>query len=735
MKKFLLITLCMLSVLGTLKAQAPVTVTIGSGSGEINYSPSYIDSYTSLVQQIFLADEMQDQSGKINNVSFKCTFRSADRNFKVYMVNTDKTSFNNTSDWVTVTAQDLVYEGTVSFTEGNWTTITFDTPFTYKKGKNLLLCINDVTGTSSSLITKFASDATTDNRIIYGKAWDNSYGDATNITKTGTLSANVNHVLFSIVDDGSGEELEDAPEAPTNLAATALSDTQIELTWNASENATSYSVYQNDNKIASGLSATTYIVENLEPATNYCFTVTASSDQESEKSNEACTETQAIQNTFHFDFNNGTKTGMRVFQGPEASHFCPNWELPQDHSAEGDVVVEQLTNIYYGKDGSIAVYSMTFEELSSETHIPDNYIVTEKTYLITETSTLEWDIRQAGNDNTDQYAIVVSEDGSNFEIVWFERYSNKTGETKAYSLADYAGKELYIGFRHYKQTDGYALCLDNIKLVTDSEITPEEPVDFTDPTIPDNVKAIAFSETTIRVSWNASDNATKYNVYAGNDVIATVTETSYMVEGLEPGTNYCFTVTAANEEKESDKSSEVCDDTFDAAPEAPAAPTNLVAKAEGETTISLSWDAVDNAATYNIYQGTTKLITVTETTYLVTGLQAETNYCFTVTALNGGGESVESNEACATTKGDGIAENTTAFNIYPNPVENELFLATEVSVEEISIYDIYGRQAMSQHVNMSTSQHVVDVTSLNSGVYFVKVVTSEGEIVKRFIKK
>ena len=66
-------------------------------------------------------------------------------------------------------------------------------------------------------------------------------------------------------------------------------------------------------------------------------------------------------------------------------------------------------------------------------------------------------------------------------VIWFERYSNNVGETKAYSLAEYAGKELYIGFRHYKQTDGNALCLDNVKLVTDSELTPEEPVDFTAP--------------------------------------------------------------------------------------------------------------------------------------------------------------------------------------------------------------------------------------------------------------
>ena len=84
---------------------------------------------------------------------------------------------------------------------------------------------------------------------------------------------------------------------------------------------------------------------------------------------------------------------------------------------------------------------------------------------------------------------------------------------------------------------------------------------------------------------------------------------------------------------------------------------------------------------------------------------------------------------------DGVEELTSTVNIYPNPVENELFLATDVSAEEISIYDIYGRQVLSQRVNESTSQQVVDVTDLNAGVYFVKLKTDEGDIVRRFIKK
>ena len=82
----------------------------------------------------------------------------------------------------------------------------------------------------------------------------------------------------------------------------------------------------------------------------------------------------------------------------------------------------------------------------------------------------------------------------------------------------------------------------------------------------------------------------------------------------------------------------------------------------------------------------------------------------------------------------GIDELSSSINIYPNPVDNELFLATEIRVEEIVIYDIYGRQTMRQQVNETTSQQVVEVAELEAGVYFVNIKTENGNIVKRFVK-
>ena len=195
----------------------PETISIGSGEGSINYAPTYVYNKYAMTQQIFTAEEMQNKSGKITSVTFQCVgTRSADRTFKVYMVNTNKTSFNGSTDWVAITESDLVYEGAVSFVGGSATTITFTTPFTYKKGQNVVLCVNDVTAMDQTKVTSFASETKSENRLLYVSNYYDIY-DATNMSSEGTLKNVTNQVQFTIVGNGNVVEPEEPgvePEEP-----------------------------------------------------------------------------------------------------------------------------------------------------------------------------------------------------------------------------------------------------------------------------------------------------------------------------------------------------------------------------------------------------------------------------------------------------------------------------------------------------------------------------------------
>lgn len=83
---------------------------------------------------------------------------------------------------------------------------------------------------------------------------------------------------------------------------------------------------------------------------------------------------------------------------------------------------------------------------------------------------------------------------------------------------------------------------------------------------------------------------------------------------------------------------------------------------------------------------------------------------------------------------EGIEEHSASLNIYPNPVNDELFLATEMNVEEVSVYDIYGRMTKVYSLQTTDVVHSIDVAELNPGIYFINIKTDKGVVIKRFIK-
>lgn len=96
-------------------------VTIGDGG--TNSSSSFpTNSYYnySLTQQIYTAAEL-GKAGYLESIAFYSS-KSSTRNLDIYMVHTDKSSFSSGTDWVSVTADDLVFSGDVSFAADAWIT-------------------------------------------------------------------------------------------------------------------------------------------------------------------------------------------------------------------------------------------------------------------------------------------------------------------------------------------------------------------------------------------------------------------------------------------------------------------------------------------------------------------------------------------------------------------------------------------------------------------------------------
>ena len=75
------------------------------------------------------------------------------------------------------------------------------------------------------------------------------------------------------------------------------------------------------------------------------------------------------------------------------------------------------------------------------------------------------------------------------------------------------------------------------------------------------------------------------------------------------------------------------------------------------------------------------------------------------------------------------------ISIYPNPVDDILSIETETQIDEIAIYDIYGRVSTVYSPQSTVFAHNLNVGDLKAGVYFVKIKSADSEMTQRFIKK
>jgi len=175
------------------------------------------------------------------------------------------------------------------------------------------------------------------------------------------------------------------------------------------------------------------------------------------------------------------------------------------------------------------------------------------------------------------------------------------------------------------------------------------------PAAPEGVQAIGGDEE-IEISWEPSSGATSYNIYFGtapgvtkDDNLIDDVESPFVHGNRNAGQTYYYVVTAVGEGGESDESEEVSATTI------PGVPQSLVAQAIGNERVQLTWDDVAGANAYNLYYSTDPGVTADAGTqvqdvtspYTQSGLVDGATYYFVVTALNGSGESAESNEASA----------------------------------------------------------------------------------------
>ena len=175
------------------------------------------------------------------------------------------------------------------------------------------------------------------------------------------------------------------------------------------------------------------------------------------------------------------------------------------------------------------------------------------------------------------------------------------------------------------------------------------------PPAPSGLTAAAGDKQVV-LAWTAVSGATSYHVKRSTSSgaetqIAAPTTNGFTDTGLTNGTKYFYVVTAVSGSGESGNSSEV-NATPQAAVTIPAVPSGLVAT-PGDTTVSLTWNAVSGATSYHVKRSTTsgaetQIAAPTTNSFADTGLTDGTKYFYVVSAVNSAGESANSTEVNAT---------------------------------------------------------------------------------------
>lgn len=177
----------------------PDTANVGDHSGTEThaYLPSHSNYRYALSQQIYKPCEI-GKRGTITSIALFNAGSAKTRTYDIYLKTTANNTFANTTAWIPVTAADRVFSGSVTMAAGAWTVIEFDLPFAYDGTSNLVVIMDDNTGSYSSgmLCRVYNADG---NQAIYQQS-DSQNNDPAAPSYSGTLTNKKNQIKFSVCD-------------------------------------------------------------------------------------------------------------------------------------------------------------------------------------------------------------------------------------------------------------------------------------------------------------------------------------------------------------------------------------------------------------------------------------------------------------------------------------------------------------------------------------------------------
>ena len=724
-------------------------VVIGDENSIVPWSTLPLDLYYSyyVSQQLFTSDEIKNTSGgTISSIAVKFfgetnsgTASSTDtpsstifsRDVEVYISSTD---LDNLTGGVNLASnQTANFDGTVTFTPGEWTEFEFTTPYLYDGG-NIIITMYDKTGESGTgNYTHFYAESIS-GRAIQSGSESTSYSLTSDLANIGNTVTYRNQMQI---------KFDDSAPKPFSLTASAAKETiyedeTVKLTAKAKGGSGNYTYSWSP---ATGLDDATIANPTFTPsaAGTYTFTCTVNDGETTADASvtvnveerPAAPATAPVVTavadgssaiTLSWNAVNGAEWYDIYVDGPGASHaknvyateytftglqanteycFIINAVNVGGESPDSDQVCIKTDRIkQYRVKITSGSYANQYLHVNSYTMSTSNKTnVGYSAYAEDEVKQI-FTLESAGIDN--QYYLCS--DGKYIKCNAYNSWNVDaySSTVKTALLFEYTNGENFKIRDTEKSGNNYfeaqsSGVYSNASSANGTIWTLEEVV-VLEPAIPTGLTATPLSDSKILLEWEAAENALSYNVYRDGYLIDYTTETTYTAYGLNENTEYCFKVKATRNTKVSDFSNEACATTT--GPTVPDEAAVLVATAATDAaTITLTWNEVPKTTSYNIYQDGELIANTEETTYTVEGLELDATYCYTIKAVNEIGESaLASNEDCATTYdgsitvtiGEGGSTNnylpTTAF--YNYACTQQIYTKDELGLNACEISNI-----------------------------------------------
>ena len=506
------------------------TSTYSTEGNHFPMSNHYLNSFT---EQIYLPGDFNNVSADFSGMSFQYNDGQViTRTLDIYMAHTADNEFVQ-NVWATpLDSYVHVYSGPVTFNNtgtDRWVDIAFDTNFYYNGSDNLLLIVNDITGSEvNNSNAKFYTINTNANRSQCKYTHDaNDQWSITNMPTTGTLHTQVNNIRLTACDAVTCI-------APNTLQLVYTDANSAEISWvnpNATENfEIEYKAANDADWTSTGtISGTDYTISGLNQNTQYTIRVRAicSANDLSEWSETITfrTECDAIV-TLPYTQNFDSDT---YGSGTEAYIYC--WDRYTNDPSKP--VQMYPTSAAHSTPNAIRFYDgPNVTNIAIMPKVDESIALNQLqvSFWVRSTSSTAPVIFELG-------VMTNKSDPTTFEILDTIPAPYQTGDQYTlveYSLANYAGNGQYIAFRASNGNGGNNLRLDDVVL----DYIPQclHPVNLVVDSVSSETASIHWSEAGTATSWIVEYGLEGFT--PGDGMIVNATDTTYTISGLNPNTDY-----------------------------------------------------------------------------------------------------------------------------------------------------------------------------------------------------